>query len=1169
MALSNGPNLGVLVDGGIGETHYNSLMAQWRAFDGLIQARVVSHTLTTPPTTPIDGACYIVPTGSTGVWSTHTNKIARYSSKQSAWEFYTPKVGWFVYSESISRHLAFKNGSWSAHDIDKADLINGKIPSNQLPSFVDDVVEFDTFEDLPEIGESGKIYVTLDSNNSWRWTGSTYQKVSQPLDEMPQAVAEAGTSETLYAATARRIHQAITAWWLTASSAFGRTLANVADAAAGRTALDLGTIATQDANNINLTFGTMDGVTIGQLAPAPGVFTTLRATGQIRSDSSFVAAAGTPVYLGNTEDASVVEVSSPSPAVLKLKTAYQDTFTVSALTGNKSHTPLSVDTAAGANYQLFQQTGVLKAITGSEASIFGTNPNNYGTYLYEGGAEYFIATNGGKVFRATPSGLWGYGDFSLGQAGARVAYLPNDSLTYEGRAYANYGMSAHPELVGLSGFNGVGLFAAGVLRAKAHNKGVDVNGSLVTTGYHKLQRTVYGICSCELSPNEKVNGFKLKTTIPYGDNTFFKVRLHGYDYRSAAVIDLSVVLYNYSGGIIQGSAASAGGWIPTVRAASEGGALVLHFGLQQSDGYYAHFDVDATFFAMPANDPRTEGWTFVDEALTGTGQVTIPCVNRMVDLRVGNSAFIQDRLTIGTGASPSSPHARIVAAGTTDPGIQLASTNNGGGLILGTGGGGLGFYTYTGAIGAETYTLVASLSDVAFSKLGGHANQNPNPGAETPYAGSAYEWSAFNSGYQGYLWRAQAVQPAGAYVNYADLVFSNPITGEVLRVKPAGLEARKSLKLNNDYAVNQRHGVQLSNSQPEGSFTELSAAFELVSDSNGNYRAVLSSTVNGVKHETITMVGPDVTVAGVVTAKGATAIDVNTAFESNASASGLTAYHAQNNGGYGAFFGYDNIRYSGGAAMVRNIANTPLVFETNNTECGRFDQNGNLGLGITPSAWAGFKAYQVIGGAIASGTGLYNNLLVASNAYYNGSGYTYIGNEPATLYRQLTGVHAWYSASAGNAGDPISFTQAMTLDAVGNLGLGVIPSQNWFGSRKVVAINSGGAALTGVTDGTAEVWGNAMLTAPSGDAVYVNNGCAAVYQVNRSGWGAHAWFTAPYGSAGTAAPLTQAMTLDAAGVLAIAALPANDFPNDAAAAADGIPIGGLYHTAGTVKVRLT
>lgn len=59
----------------------------------------------------------------------------------------------------------------------KADLINGKVPSEQLPSYVDDIIEVDTYEDLPEIGEQGKIYVVLDTNKTYRWSGSAYIEI--------------------------------------------------------------------------------------------------------------------------------------------------------------------------------------------------------------------------------------------------------------------------------------------------------------------------------------------------------------------------------------------------------------------------------------------------------------------------------------------------------------------------------------------------------------------------------------------------------------------------------------------------------------------------------------------------------------------------------------------------------------------------------------------------------------------------------------------------------------------------------------------------------------------------------------------------------------------------------------------------------------------------------
>lgn len=52
------------------------------------------------------------------------------------------------------------------------------MPSSQLPSYVDDVIEVTDFATLPVTGETGKIYITLDTNKTYRWTGSTYVEIS-------------------------------------------------------------------------------------------------------------------------------------------------------------------------------------------------------------------------------------------------------------------------------------------------------------------------------------------------------------------------------------------------------------------------------------------------------------------------------------------------------------------------------------------------------------------------------------------------------------------------------------------------------------------------------------------------------------------------------------------------------------------------------------------------------------------------------------------------------------------------------------------------------------------------------------------------------------------------------------------------------------------------------
>lgn len=55
-----------------------------------------------------------------------------------------------------------------------ASLIDGKVPASQLPSYVDDVLEYANLAAFPAIGETGKIYVALDTNKTYRWSGSTY-----------------------------------------------------------------------------------------------------------------------------------------------------------------------------------------------------------------------------------------------------------------------------------------------------------------------------------------------------------------------------------------------------------------------------------------------------------------------------------------------------------------------------------------------------------------------------------------------------------------------------------------------------------------------------------------------------------------------------------------------------------------------------------------------------------------------------------------------------------------------------------------------------------------------------------------------------------------------------------------------------------------------------------
>jgi hypothetical protein len=94
----------------------------------------------------------------------------------------------------------------------------------------------------------------------------------------------------------------------------------------------------------------------------------------------------------------------------------------------------------------------------------------------------------------------------------------------------------------------------------------------------------------------------------------------------------------------------------------------------------------------------------------------------------------------------------------------------------------------------------------------------------------------------------------------------------------------------------------------------------------------------------------------------------------------------------------------------------------------------NLGLGVTPSTYNVGRAVEVgaIGNALWTTS---NDVYVTANTFYQ-SGYKYAASTFASMYEQTSGKHIWFTAGSGTAGNTISFTQAMTLDASGRLGVG-------------------------------------------------------------------------------------------------------------------------------------
>jgi hypothetical protein len=274
---------------------------------------------------------------------------------------------------------------------------------------------------------------------------------------------------------------------------------------------------------------------------------------------------------------------------------------------------------------------------------------------------------------------------------------------------------------------------------------------------------------------------------------------------------------------------------------------------------------------------------------------------------------------------------------------------------------------------------------------------------------------------------------------------------------------------------------------------------------------------------------------------------------------------------------------------------------TSVTERLRIDAAGNAGLGVVPSSWnSGYKAMQLLTGALYGTSSRDTNL--GANVFVNaGGGYAYIQSSFATNYTQFNGVHSWYTAPSGTAGDAISFTQAMTLDASGNLnvgiayligtsdltqltvnrvpttgtipnaarstaylnivgadggssfnfytasanntqptlrmtldasgnlGLGVVP-ETWYVGGQLKALQIGGSVSLFNLFDTRTVLANNYYLKANGDDTYINTDEATQYYQES---GAHVWFTAPSGTADTTITWSESMRIDASGNVGI------------------------------------
>jgi hypothetical protein len=159
-----------------------------------------------------------------------------------------------------------------------------------------------------------------------------------------------------------------------------------------------------------------------------------------------------------------------------------------------------------------------------------------------------------------------------------------------------------------------------------------------------------------------------------------------------------------------------------------------------------------------------------------------------------------------------------------------------------------------------------------------------------------------------------------------------------------------------------------------------------------------------------------------------------------------------------------NVNIIAGRSLVNpSFSSGVVTFNTNNTERMRLDVSGNLGLGVTPSAWGtAIRSIDIGFGSALTNANSATATWLSSNAYYT-TQWLYKNTAPASYYDQTLGAHAWYTAPSGTAGNAISFTQAMTLTAAGNL---VVGGTSQIVSERLGIVRSSAGEAIRWTDGT-------------------------------------------------------------------------------------------------------
>ena len=815
----------------------------------------------------------------------------------------------------------------------------GLVPSTQLPSYVDDVLEFANLAALPATGETGKIYVALDTNKIYRWSGSAYIEVSPTVG---------------------------TIW-----GGITGTLANQTD---------------------------LQSVLDGKQANLSGTGFVKSTAGTISYDTATYypyPTGDTTQYVGGDGSLISFPVAGQSGTIVRLvrnntgATLTKGTVIyISGATGNNPVVSKAIATGDATSAQTFGlcQANIANNATGYVVvmgDLIGLDTSAFteGQQLYLSGtvAGTYTATKQYAPIHLVYIGIVTRAHPTLGQIEVNIqngyemdelhnvsAQSPsnNDGLFYN-TTTSLWEKKSIATALGFTPYN-----------ATNPNNYIALTALSFVAGSGAYNSTT-GVITIPTNNTQLTNGSNYITLTSLSGST-------GISYNSTTGA-ISSTITQYTDALARASLSFAAG----------SGAYNSTTGVITIPTNTTHLTNGANFIALTALSSSATGLTYTNT--TGVFSLT-------AGYEIPTTAFIATWDTAYTN--------RITSLTTT--GSSGASTLVSNVLNIPT-------YTLTGLGGVPT-TRSLTINGTAYDLSADRTwtiSTNPSARAEENFVATAAQTTFTITG--GYVVGLVDVYVNGVRYLPSDYTATNGTT-VVLAVGLLAGDAVTILNYTSSIAA-------LPTSRNVQDFTA-TAAQTTFTVTNGYIVGLIDVFVNGSK----------------LTSSEFTATNGTTFVLTVASTVGDQVQSINYTASVNGISGAGTANYVPKFTASGTIGNSNLIN----------DASGNLGLGVTPSAWTAGGQNIEVGSAGNIIQGQASQIAVIQNATFN-SGWKYSATGFASFALQTTGQHQWFTAPSGTAGAAITFTQAMTLDANGNRQLGGTTSRNISGYRFDSILASSGA----------------------------------------------------------------------------------------------------------------